>query len=75
MRQFCFTLLLLLCSSFLFSQSKVSDDYIEWSPTRKLTANDFIIGGASFIKELYAKIVSNMTKRRIEYDTDTKFAT
>lgn len=43
MRQFRFTLLLLLSSSFLFSQAKVSDDYIAWSPTRKLTAGDFII--------------------------------
>jgi len=157
MRHFYFTLLLLLCSGFLYSQPKVSDDYIAWSATRKLTANDFIIktkdlqsntsfaqfymdyqvggfsfmannfnkkvgnyfiksgswmdttynvsksircqqtlfdiaeiyarqfrkelkankrkilGGTNFIKEINDKIVSDMAKRRIDYDTETKF--
>jgi len=146
-----------LYSSFLFSQSKESDDYIPWSSTRKLTANDFIIqtkdlqtttsfaqfymdyqvgsfdfmsknfnkkvgnyfiksgswldttydtgksiryqqtlfdiaeiyarqfrkelkakknkifGGTNFIKELNAKIISDFSKRRIEYDTETEY--
>ena len=157
MRQFCFTLLLLLSGNFLFSQSRVNNDYIAWSSTRRLTANDFIIktkdlqtttsfaqfymdyqvggfdfmsknlnkkvgnyfiksgswidttysisksiryqqtlfdlaeiyarqfrkelkankrkilGGTNFIKELNSKIVSDMSKRRIDYDTETKF--
>ena len=36
MRQFCFTILLLLCRGFLFSRAKVNDDYIEWSGKRRL---------------------------------------
>lgn len=40
----------------------------------KAKKNKFL-SGTDFIKELNAKIVSDFSKRRIEYDTDTKYAT